>query len=189
MIELGRCVRIFLAHASAVKRNIVYALLALKDIKDALFSSRRTELLDVTAKTVILAKRHLERVQRSASATADPATLVKIGRYTIVVELRVHIWFARSFVTRPTCNVEEASVRRKGETFQSRFCDPRDALILKYLRTEPRDSLVMSQPVTRMWSRVITFIASTYPLLIAILSIYVVSYPQYRCSLTISEVI
>jgi len=118
-------------------------LLTLKDIKDVLFSSRHTESLDVMAKTVILAKRHLERVQRSASATADPATLVKIGRYTIVVEPRLHIWFARSFVTRLTYNVEEASVRRNGETFQSRFCDPQDALIFKYSRTEEPDSLVI----------------------------------------------
>lgn len=89
--ELGR--RIYLpryAHALQTKHHC-YALLTLKDIKNVLLPSRRTESLDVTAKTVILAKRHLERVQRSASATTDPATLVKIGRYTIVVELRLHI--------------------------------------------------------------------------------------------------
>lgn len=32
--------------------------------------------------------------------------------------------------------VEEASVRRKGETLQSRFYDPRDALILEYSRDQ-----------------------------------------------------
>lgn len=83
------------------------------------------------AKTIILAKRHLEEAQRSASARADPATLVRIGRYAIVVELQLHIRFAWSFAAQPTCTSRKRVSEEKAR-------DPSVTVLWSARRFNPR---------------------------------------------------
>lgn len=89
-------------------------------------------------KTVILAKRHLERRQRSARVQQPISPRSLVGLDVTPLCWRTPGFTFDSLDRLPhvgTFRVEEASVRRKGETLQSRFCDPRDALIFEYSRT------------------------------------------------------